>query len=1338
MSKVLTLFVFLLCPSVMLAAVNTNVRFQHIDRSDGLSQSYVYSITQDETGYMWFGTQDGLNRYDGYDLTVYSQDPGNPGSLVDDGIRDLVVDSKGRLWIGTGHGGLSRYDAASEGFVNYLPGGTNHVRAIVEAPNGDLWVGTDGEGLKLFEPETGEFSSVRVSGLGREIWALALDSENRLWLGAADGLYRYDLLTNQVRVFRHDSSDASSISSNHVRELLIDDMGQLWVGTDQGGVNRFDEASETFVRFTYAAEDTASLSNNTVTSMFQDAAGQLWFGTMDGLNRLQQDRNFERFYQDQGNRFSVAHSTIMSIYQDQSNALWVGTYKGISRWNQLTESLRHLTADRYRENALSNPTVSSMESDDNGDVWIGTFGGGLNLYNFVTGQFEHYRFDADIEGSLPDDRVMELDTHGNLWVGTRAAGLALLDAESGKFERFVHDSNDKNSLGADGVTSILSLADGRLLVGTYGAGLSLYDGATFKRYSHNPSDADSISDNRVIALYQDSLGQVWVGTHGAGLNRFNLATGAFERLRHNAEDPGSISGDNVFNIIEDSKGNLWVGTQRGGLNLWRAEDRALGKVTFEHFTESSGLADTSVQSMQFDNTGKLWIASNQGLTRFNPTSGNFTHFDTSHGLQSAEFNHNAATSQGELLFFGGINGFNQFNPVALSTSAHKPNTVVTSLSHGTRALPALPRLLTNGIELAHHEHTLDIRYAGLDYTAPELNRYQYQLIGLHENWVDAGNRRYASFTNLAPGEYTFNVRSANSQGDWGQTSSFGIQVNPAPWLSLWAYLIYFSVAALIVSAIYLVQRKKLQHAAEVLEINEHLSREVKARKLNEVALEFEKTLTQTYLDVAEVALLVMDRFGTVEVVNRKACEVLAAEEIDLEKRNIREFLPDVEQSVMLDKIADLTREESGFYIENTIRTIEGFERQIMWRLSVLPGPGNQVIASGMDVTEARKLEKVVQLREKLAAVGTMASGIVHDFNNILTAISGYGELSLNRDAGPVKTRAYLEKIMEASERASELVGRLLTFTQGEEKDFEPVNPTKPIREACELLRVSLSSSIEMRIDVPDNLGMVLGDASQLHQVIMNLGTNADKAMQGRVGELDVSASVVPLRESDIARGSVLKPGDHLCIKVSDTGVGMSPEVGLRIFESFYSSKALGYGESSGTGLGLSVVHGIVDAHGGTIEVDSMQDIGTTFTILMPLCGQVARDPEHLQKKKPGDPLHVLLVDDEPWLIEITEEALEMEGHTVETFNHPVDALVEFKADPGRFDLVITDQNMPAMKGEKLIAELKRLAPELKVILVSGNVKPANLDDVAFLKKPFMFNELTDAVCVATKSQSEVA
>lgn len=841
----------LLALNLSLASESRSIRFQHISQGQGLSQSYVYTIVQDQAGYMWFGTQEGLNRFDGIDFKVFAHDPEDPQSISDDTIRTMILDRSGLLWIGTDSGGLSRFDSASRTFTSYLHDpedptsiSDNRVRVVYEDSAGDLWIGTDGSGLDRFDRESETFSHYANdpadpdSLASDNVWSILDDSDGLLWVATDSGLSRLDRRTKTFRHYKHDPGDPGSISDDQVRVLYADGENNLWIGTERGGLNRFDRENGLFERFVHDPNDASSISSNRVNAIYQDGSGVLWIGTVQGLNAWNPaTRAFERYVNDQSDRYSLPHNNVLAIYQDRGDVLWIGTYGGLSRWTPATRAMLHYRNDADDPSSLSENAVTSFAEDTTGKIWIGTFGGGLNLLDRSTDRFQQLRHDPNDDNSLSSDRVMAVlvDSDGVLWAGTRAAGLNRYDMEAGSFTRYSHDPEEPTSISADGVTYILEDSDNDLWIGTFGGGLNKFDAETqqFTSFRHDPSDSLSLSSDRILLLFEDREGSIWIGTYGGGLNRFDRATNTFTRYPGEPAQRDGLSADVVTMIEEDPYGNLWIGTQGGGLNRWRAADRRAGNASFERFSELDGLPHATIYDGVWDQEHYLWLSTSLGLSRLDIETLEFKNYDTSHGLQADEFNLAAgyAAADGQL-FFGGVNGFNAFRPDSLRGGRKPPQVVITSFLSMNKPVD-LGQVASGdkGLQLRHDQYAIGFEFAGLDYAAPERNRYMYQLVGLDRDWMDSGFDRRASYTNLPPGEYTFRVKAANNDGVWSeQDAALTFRMLPAPWATWWAYLVYASIAVLLTLAAFRHHARRARETA-MLEYAESLS--LSHERLNE-------------------------------------------------------------------------------------------------------------------------------------------------------------------------------------------------------------------------------------------------------------------------------------------------------------------------------------------------------------------------------------------------------------------------------------------------------------------------------------------------------------------------
>jgi signal transduction histidine kinase/ligand-binding sensor domain-containing protein/CheY-like chemotaxis protein len=798
------------------------LRFDRISTADGLSQATVTCMVQDRLGFLWFGTQEGLNRYDGRSFQVYHHESEDSATLADDSALALLEDAAGDVWVGT-ENGLSRWNRASDTFTTFrhdpedpksLAG--DSVWSIVQDRAGFLWIGTGESGLSRYDPASGRFESFRhnpsdPNSLSDDrVRTLYEDRLGDLWVGTLSGLNRYSRTANRFLRIRHDANNPKSLSDDRVRAIAEDRAGTLWVGTLGGGVSRLERDSDTFVRYRNDPADPASLSEDRTRSIFEDRDGQLWVGTDGGLNLFQpQSGTFVRYRHDPADPTSLGADRVMAISQDRGGVLWIGTQGGgLAKWHPDRWSFDHYKSRTGSVTSLSNDNVLAFSEDPFGQLWIGTLGGGLNVLDRDTGEFRAYRNEPGERRSLSDDRVMALlhDRRGELWVGTQAGGLNRWDRPSRTFLHFRHDAGDPTSLANDGVMTLFEDRQGALWVGTNGGGLDRLDRETGK-FSHFPSDSsnpEGLSNGRVTSLVEDSLGGLWVGTFGGGLNRLDRATRAFQHFRHSPKELDSLSSDKVISLHIDRVGALWVGTSGGGLNRLVALGQAPDKAVFERFGSREGLPNRVVYGIESDAAGMLWLSTNRGLARLDTVAKTFTNYDAADGLQDDEFNWGAhyQSPRGEL-FFGGVHGFNAFYPERVRTSTGPPPLVLTAISlrHGNVERGRLAQNLST-LELGHRDNFFAVEFAALDYKSPHRNRYAYQLLGFDSDWIDLGYENRVTLTNLDAGRYTLRVKAANSDGVWNEAGiRLPITIAVSPWRSWWAQALY--AAALVAGLLWL-------------------------------------------------------------------------------------------------------------------------------------------------------------------------------------------------------------------------------------------------------------------------------------------------------------------------------------------------------------------------------------------------------------------------------------------------------------------------------------------------------------------------------------------------------
>jgi len=846
--------IILLSYSYYISALAYQVQFTHLSLKDGLSQATVFCMLQDSRGFMWFGTEDGLNQYDGYKFTVYRHNPKDINSLSNNWINALYEDKQGILWIGTEGGGLNRLDYETQTFKRYLhqpdnPHSLSHdtVLSIYEDSQAIMWIGTDEGGLNQFDRQSGQFIRYQHDPKNphslshNKVWRIYEDSQATLWVGTYQGLNRFDRQTQQFRHYVHEPNNPYSLSHNTVLSLYEDRQGVLWIGTEGGGLNRFDRQQGRFKHYQHDPQDETSLSQNVVWAIYQDRGGELWIGTHGGLNRFnRQQQTFTRYLPDATNPYSLSHNAVWSIYEDNTEVLWISTLGGLNRFDRKGKKFKHYHRDPQQpQNSLSNNNVRAIYQDSRGILWIGTYGGGLNRFNRQTGQVIHYLNDPDDPTSLSHNnvRVIFEDSQKLLWVGTYGGGLNRFDVNTGQFYHYYQQSDNPKTLSDNNIKTIYEDTQGNLWIGTFAGGLNRFHPAEerFSRYLHDPDDPYSISSNDVQVIYEDSHGSLWIGTHD-GLNRFDRSRELFFRYFHEPQSRKTLSNNSILSIYETEAGILWLGSYSGLNRLDTLTE------TFSYYTEADGLANEVIYGILEDDQGFLWLSTNKGLSKFNPKTETFRNYDMSDGLQSDEFNLGAyfKNINGEL-FFGGINGFNVFNPGQVKDNPYIPPVFITDFQIFNQSVAVGPQSIlkrhinvTQDITLSYQHSVFSFEFAALDYTHPERNQYAYQLVGFDKTWNDVDSqRRFVTYTNLDPGHYHFKVKGSNNDGVWNeQGTKVHLLITPPWWETWWAYSLYV-IAVLAIIWEYL--RRQRQKLVESERINLFLEEKVieRTQELNE-------------------------------------------------------------------------------------------------------------------------------------------------------------------------------------------------------------------------------------------------------------------------------------------------------------------------------------------------------------------------------------------------------------------------------------------------------------------------------------------------------------------------
>ncbi len=857
------LFLCFALPPAPSHAQERALRFDRVTVEDGLSHDTVWAIEQDAQGFMWLGTGEGLNRYDGYRFRVYRHDPDDPDSLAGNEVRTICVDSRGKLWIGT-RSGLNRLRRDGDSFVRYRhragdPASLSHdqVTALLEDAAGDLWVGTE-DGLNrlwLRDAAVPEDYSVESGLSGWAILALHQHRSGELWVGTGDGLLRLPdpRRTAEFVHYRHGPSAAGGLSGRTIRGIAGDPDGTLWIGTDKG-LDRLDPGDGSVVHYRYDSENRWGQSVAGVMKLLVDRRGELWIGTAGGgLVRFDRARGtFARSLHDPTDPRSLAGSFVTHVYEDATGVLWVGSFAGVSRYDPAREAFAVYRPLPGRDATLSQDDVWALVEDSSGVLWVGTPDHGLDRLDRRRRTVSNVRFDpGDPEGLQPGPvTTLYQDRAGDLWVGTWE-GLSRLEAplpvppERPRFVHFRSDPEDPHSLRSGEIQKIYEDRAGRLWIGTL-AGLHHFDRAArrFVRYPRQPGDPDGLATEEFFAIQQDRAGDLWFGSEGDGLYRLwgdpSEGGGRFEHYRHDPADRDSLSGNSVASIYEARSGALWVGTFGSGLNRLAPGAPGEERRRFKHYWKRDGLPADSVFDILEDGDGRLWLSTNRGLSRFDPRSETFKNYDASDGLQGNSFAAACADQNpsGEM-FFGGSGGLIAFFPQRVMDDSVPPRIEITDFqlfnesvpfaSRAADSMPAEPVSAPRQLVLSHHDYVFGFEFAALHYPNPGKNRYAYRLEGFDRAWIPTGAaKRFAQYSNLEPGSYVFRVKASNPDGVWNEEgASIGITVLPPPWRTWWAYTLYGLALTATVSGYLRSHRRKLRRERDAAERERAVSRRLR-------------------------------------------------------------------------------------------------------------------------------------------------------------------------------------------------------------------------------------------------------------------------------------------------------------------------------------------------------------------------------------------------------------------------------------------------------------------------------------------------------------------------------
>ncbi len=789
-------------------------RFGTIDRTEGLISLSISSVQQDKYGFMWFGSQGGLNRYDGKSINHLRHDPFNNQSLPNDLVQTIHYDvNSDTLWVGT-YNGLSRYDFETEHFTTYqykeqepTSLSNNIVIAIAVDSQERVWAGTM-EGLNVLSDESGSFRRVKTAHA--TIRALFSDSSDRMWIGSYGGLQYWDCKTEQI------ITPDIDLPSPYVMDIEEPEPGRLLLGLWDGGLMEYwPETGKTKLY---------ELPDNRIYTVLESSDGTKWAGSWGGGLWAKPAHGDPVWFQGP-QESELGNSIVYSLFEDEAGLVWVGTNGGgVHYLSPRRRNYRVAYHELNNPNSINEGKIEAIYKDENDDLWLGIYGSGLNRIDAETGEVTKYKPDSEDPSSISNDIVNSIyeDSNGNFWVGTNV-GLNRYDRKTGIFETWSEDIHPEHLLSNRIIYWVTEDNDGRLWIGTYGEGIDRYDPDKDElvNFKHKENDTGSLSNNIVYRILQASNGSLWVATNN-GLNRFVSDEEGFVRYFHDSDDPTTLSANNIRALMEDSQGRLWIGAYSGGLNRYDPY-----KDQFVHYTTKNGLASNNVLSILEGGDGRIWIATRAGINIIDPKTDQVQLLDERDGLFGVFFNMGHYKDEDGTLYFGGSHGVTKIDSIKNFTNPHPPAVHITNVSVFEEPLEHSAPVFDGGeLTFDYSDNFLSFEFVALDYEAPRHNKYAYMMEGFDKDWIQADTRSYASYTNLPPGSYTFRVRASNNDGVWNdEGASLDIRVS-APWYrQAWAFILYALAAAglLLISwrlrTVQLVrtQNEELAHTNKLLE-----------------------------------------------------------------------------------------------------------------------------------------------------------------------------------------------------------------------------------------------------------------------------------------------------------------------------------------------------------------------------------------------------------------------------------------------------------------------------------------------------------------------------------------
>ncbi len=1243
---VVALSVLLMLASSLCAQEVNPVRFQRYGVDDGLSQTTIRDLYQDQQGFIWLGTQDGLNRFDGYEFRVYRNDPAKKNTLGDNHIVAIEAANGTGFWVGTQSGGVALYNVASNDFKRFQAGGKfgdladNGISTLKLDNKKRFWVATNAGTLQWLDEKQMAFQnvqSVSFDSVGRV--KSIMDYRKGLLIGSRNGIYFLE--NEQAGLQAWPAKTPLSTEIETITRSL--DGKEIWVATLEEGLYRYSANGQLLQHITRSD----GLADNNVRDLKFDRTGRLWVATFDGLSRIDTpSAAIKTWRYNQGLGGSLASSRIQSLMEDRDGLMWIGTWlNGVSLFIPRNETFQEITSQAGNVNSLPASAVPGLFVDKDSSLWFGVLeGGGLVHYDLTKGVLARYVNDPNKPDSLPAGAVQNMvrDRKNNIWVAT-GLGLAKLNPDGKSFEIFRNEKDNPRSLPYNGIQRLYVDSKGTLWIGTAGGGLaSRCESCTdFERYpvpDNNP-DKRYASNEIVNAIFEDSRGQFWFGLRPGGLVKLDRQTGVMQRFRGEPGNANALSHDTVTSINEDSSHRLWVGTQGGGLN--QMDFSASGDISFTLYSTKNGLSANAIGGTVEDKQGDIWASSTAGLSRINPMNKHVENFGSRDGAQGIGY---FVGSYGKLrdgpILFGGLRGVTLFNPLDVGSQPAPNRTELTAirvLRSGERNIGGTPFIFTRNakggsLALEALANDINVEFSALSYTDPRTLYYAYRMLGAQEGWVETDSlRRVASFNNLQPGDYQFEVKAKNPDGQWGKVFQMPIHLPPPWWATVWAELAYFlmgiGIVAVFVWNISQRLRERERAQANIRDSEQRLKLTLwgTGDELWDLDVEHDEIRRSNPL------LILKGSTGEFTPHATSLYKYVHPEDVDAFTAEMREHIKG--NSEVFDATCRSESTTGGWrWVRMRGRVVERdasgralrmvgttgditelkhheialaeinaeLEQRVVQRTDALSKLNENLHETIDQLTQTQ--QQLVE-SEKLAALGGLVAGVAHEINTPLgigvTAASFLDHEVKRLEKSLLEntlSKQDLENFSRNASESSQLILRNLYRADKLVKSFKQVavdqsseetrviNMQAYIEEVLVSLRPAIKKTQHEVHLYCDEVLVFETYPGAIYQILVNLVMNA----------LQHAFPSIEKGKIDIL---ITRDRDTALIEFRDNGCGMTEDIRRRVFDPFFTTRR-GQG---GSGLGLHIAWNLAtQLLGGSISCESEVGKGTSFYVRIPM------------------------------------------------------------------------------------------------------------------------------------------